>query len=142
MIAEHYTASVALVEEDPDLVGRIHPSALVTSDGKLRRDQYVIAYPTPPEELNDERNTSVQRVDSKATFHQEFRAVSVSALGCAELVDRLLVRLIKATPVVEGRRCSPMQLVSVSRVLPDLEVVPPLYYCDITLMFISQRSTA
>lgn len=142
MIREHYEAVAALLTADPDLAGKVHASALVSPDGKLQRSTYMIVYPTPPDELNDERTAVKARVDSKATYHYEVRAVSVSALGCADLVDRLLTRLVDATPVVEGRKVSSLELDTVDRVLPDTNVSPPLYYCDVTFTFISRKDVA
>lgn len=141
MIREHYEGFVALLSADPDLVGKVHAAALVTSDGKLQRSTYVIVYPTPPDELNDERMSVKASVESKATYHYEVRAVAVSALGCADLVDRLLDKLVGARPVVAGRKISSLSLDTVDRVLPDNSVSPPLYFCDMTFMFISRKDT-
>lgn len=129
---------LALLEADPALT--VEDSAQVDDQGQLKRAQYVILYPTGPDELEDNRWTKAQELESTATITYELQAVSRTALGCADVADHVLVALVGKVPVVDGRTIDPIRYVEMSDVQPDFGSTPALYFSRITVFVTSRRA--
>ena len=74
------------------------------------RDNYVVLM-FESSMLDDDRYTALQDVDSTARYRFDVRSVSTSPSGARLYMDTVRGRLIGQTPVVEGRKCTPIRLV-------------------------------
>jgi hypothetical protein len=137
LVSDHYLAVLALLEADDAL--RVEDAAQLDDNGELLRAQYAILYPTGPDDLDDDRFTAEQALDSDADFTYTLKAVSVTALGCAYVADHILAALVRKVPDVEGRRIDPIRYVEMTEVQPDFSARPPLYQSDVTISLTSRR---
>lgn len=139
MIAE-FDAVKARLEAHPDLA--ISESARRNTDGVLVREQYVILFGGPADELDDERLASAQMPDSDATYIYPTRSIAVTADGARRVFNAVLEQLVGFRPVIAGRRCSPIRMVErvPSPVEADMSVTPPLYYVNASFELKSDRA--
>lgn len=127
----------ALLESDPQLVGRVVDTA-VKDDGDVVRGTYLVLFGAGPESLDDDRYGSIPRPDSDAMFSLPVRAVSGDPEGVRLLSGRVR-SFVGSKPVVVGRRCDPVT-VRFDQVKADTSVSPPLYFMDMWVEFTSRRS--
>lgn len=139
MIEAHYNAVKAALEADPDLSGKVYPSARLDDAGGLVRGAYVIVYPTAPLELQGRFGQAVTTGSlPRATFVFDIRAVSTTALAAGRLLDKIMAQLLGARLTVTGRRVDAVRLESVGRVEPDASITPPLFYGDAAFRVVSR----
>ena len=132
-----FDAVKAMLESDPQLVGRVVDTA-VKDDGDVVRGTYLVLFGAGPESLDDDRYGSVPRPDSDAAFSLPVRAVSGDPEGVRLLYARVQA-LVGSKPVVVGRRCDPVT-VRFDQVKADTSVSPPLYFMDMWVEFTSRRA--
>ena len=106
--AAHYD-SVRTLLVGGILASRVHDVVRVNGD-KPVRDNYVVLTPDASQ-LDDERYTVLQSVDSTARFRYDVRSVATSLSGVLLYQDTVRGRLIGQVPVVAGRSCTPIRLV-------------------------------
>jgi hypothetical protein len=140
VIREHFAAVKVHLEGDVDLAGKGHDSARRDNIGALIRDTYWILFGGSPDELDDNRFTKAQDINSTAEFVYTIRSVSVTADGARAEADKIAVRLVGVKLTVAGRRLDAIRLTSGGEVRPDESVRPPLYFCDDEYTLVSRRS--
>ncbi|MCU1441136.1 MAG: hypothetical protein JWP85_2133 [Rhodoglobus sp.] len=141
MIAE-YDAVKARLEAQAALAGKVSESARRNpTTGALLREQYVILFGGPPDELGDERLASPQAATSDAVYIYPTRTVSVTAEGARLTFQKVMGQLVGCVLVVAGRRCYPMHMVEKTpSVEVDLTVTPPLYFINASFVLKSDRA--
>lgn len=135
----HFLAFRALLLAVATLVGKVYSNVRVT-DGKPVRANYVVLFPDAPADLDDNRFTARQAVDSRARWRYDVRIVAVDADGLLMLADAVM-SLIGKTPVVAGRKCDPVSLVpGVEEGKGRFDSVTDLHYLDLSFEFKSRRA--
>lgn len=130
MIGPHFAAVKARIEEDAALAGNGYDTARLDGDGKPIRGTYFVLYGGGPDELDDQRLASTQRIDSDATFVYTVRSVSTDAATVRAMQTKVLTKLIGFIPTVANRVCSAMELTDSNDVEVDDNVTPPLFFAD------------
>lgn len=119
---------------------RVHDSVRVNGT-KPVRDNYVVLMDESPL-LADDRYTALERVDSRARHRFDVRSVATSASGRRMYQDAARSNLIGAVPVVEGRVCTPLQLVPpVEEGRPMFDSTANLHYVTDSFEFWSQEES-
>jgi len=136
--ALHFAAVKARVVSSLPVAVTVEDTFLLNTDGTLKRGQYVILEGGPPDVLDDERLSAPQSPDSDAEYLYDAKAVSVTADGCRQVVQKVLDGVIGFRPVIEGRNCNPIELDDSDKVRLDHTV--KLFYCDMTLLLKSSRA--
>lgn len=135
----HFNAFKALLLLVSILSNKVYAAVRLTN-GQPVRANYVIAFPDAPADLDDERFTAPQAVDSKARYRYDVRVVAVDADGLLVLADAVL-SLIGQRPVVTGRKCDPIALVpGVEEGKARYDSVTDLHYLDLSFQFTSRRA--
>ena len=135
----HFNAFKALLLLIPILSNKIFTSVRLTNGTPVRAN-YVIVFPDAPNELDDNRFTAPQSVDSKAKYRYDVRVVAVDADGLLLLADAVM-SLIGKRPMVEGRRCDAIRLVpGVEEGKARYDSVTDLHYLDLSFEFTSRRA--
>lgn len=91
------------------LANRVHDVVRMNA-GSPVRDNYVVLM-LESSALDDDRYTALQDVDSTARYRFDVRSVATTAAAARLYLDTVRSRLIKQTPVVEGRTCTPIRLI-------------------------------
>lgn len=139
MMFAHFTAFKALLLLVPILANKVYTSVRLT-DGRPVRANYVVAFPDAPADLNDNRYSGSQRVDSRSRWRYDVRVVAVDADGLLLLADAVM-SLIGKTPVVTGRKCDRIALVpGVEEGKARYDSVTDLHYLDLSFEFWSRRA--
>ena len=132
----HYDALKARIELAPTLTGKVDSSVRIKVPGEVVRDNYVVLWPTGPDDLGDGRFTGVQRAQSRARYRYDVRAVAVDANGCMLLAQAILDQTVGHTLTVDGRACRPCRLDECGRVQHDKTV--NLYFQDLVIEVLSE----
>lgn len=135
----HFLAFKALLLAVSVLANKVFSNVRVTN-GQPVRANYVVLFPDGPADLDDNRWTALQRVDSRARYRYDVRVVAVDADGLLMLADAVM-SLIGKIPVVSGRRCDPVSLVpGVEEGKGRFDPVTDLHYLDLSFEFRSRRA--
>lgn len=102
----HYDAVYDRLNSDTVLNGKGDFSVRVTDAGEAVRTNYWILFDADESELDDERYMASQRVDSRAVYRVDFRAVATSRAGVRLFRDKAKSLLIGHRLVVPGRECT------------------------------------
>lgn len=139
MLAE-WTAFKTRIESLPMLTGKLHTTALRRADGAPARDNYLIAIPSVPRRLDDNRFTAPQQPDSDRELSYDVRMVAVDADGVLLLTNALIGQIVGHALEVTGRACTPIRLVEgVEEGRVEYDRAADLYYLDVTFRFMSRR---
>ncbi len=136
MIRATYDALKARLETAPQLTGKIYASLRFNADAPVRTN-YVILYPTGPDVLDDERNTSEQSAASDAMFMFDLRFIAVDSLGALTLLEAGTTVLSGHRLQITGRACTGIKVLS-ERVEHD--AAENLFYVDAEASFRSSRA--
>lgn len=136
----HLDAVAAQIELADNLRGRGDTAARVDHAGQLVRANYWIVFGGRPEDLDDDRFTAPQQLDSIAEYVFTVRSVAVDADGALDQADAIAAQLVGAVVAVEGRSLDPMRATGSDPVAPDNRVSPPLFYCDDEYTVVSRRA--
>ena len=135
----HFAAFRALLLAVAILVGKVYDNVRRV-DGKPVRAHYIVLFPDAPAELDDNRFTARQRVDSRSKWRYDVRIVATTADGLLELADAVM-SLIGKIPNVTGRKCDPVSLVpGVEEGKGRFDPVTDLHYLDLSFEFVSRRA--
>lgn len=135
----HFNAFKALLLLVSILANKVYTSVRLTN-GQPVRANYIVLFPDAPADLNDNRFTAPQSVDSKAKYRYDVRVVAVDADGLLLLADAVM-SVIGQCPTVEGRRCGLISLVpGVEEGKARYDSVTDLHYLDLSFQFDSRRA--
>jgi hypothetical protein len=135
----HFLAFKALLVAVSVLANKVFSNVRVTN-GQPVRANYVVLFPDGPADLDDNRLTALQRVDSRARYRYDVRVVAVDADGLLMLADAVM-SLIGKIPNVTGRKCDPVSLVpGVEEGKGRFDPVTDLHYLDLSFEFVSRRA--
>ena len=135
----HFLAFKALLLAVSVLANKVFSNVRVTN-GQPVRANYVVLFPDGPADLDDNRLTALQRVDSRARYRYDVRVVAVDADGLLMLADAVM-SVIGKTPNVTGRKCDPVSLVpGVEEGKGRFDPVTDLHYLDLSFEFQSRRT--
>lgn len=104
----HYEA-VRVLLAGGILASRVYDVVRVNGSTPVRDNYVVLMFESS--RLDDDRYTALQDLDSTARYRFDVRSVATSPGGARLYLDTVRERLIKQTPTVEGRKCTPIQLV-------------------------------
>lgn len=136
----HFNAFKALLLLITILSNKVYTSVRLTNGTPVRAN-YIVLYPDAPADLDDNRFTAPQSVDSKAKYRYDVRVVAVDADGLLLLADAVM-SLIGKRPIVEGRKCDLIKLVpGVEEGKARYDSVTDLHYLDLSFEFTSRRAT-
>lgn len=136
---KHYAAVKARLEAAAVLTGRVHSAMAFAADGKPIRTAYVILYGGGPDDLDDDRFTAAQSVDSTAEYVYPVRAVGPTADSALATASVAFAQLVGAKLTVTGRRLDAIRHTFSRPVEMDDSVKPPLFYCDDEYTLVSRR---
>lgn len=110
------------------------------ADGTPVRTNYVVLTPGIPD-LDDDRYTAPQVVESKRICRYDTRIVAVDVDGLLLLTEALHTQLIGATLTVSDRTCDPIRLLpGVEEGRVQFDRTARLFYLDETYEFVSRRA--
>jgi hypothetical protein len=133
----HFLAFKALLLAVSVLANKVFSNVRMTN-GQPVRANYVILFPDGPADLDDNRLTALQRVDSRARYRYDVRVVAVDADGLLMLADAVM-SLIGKIPDVAGRTCTTVKLVpGVEEGKGRFDPVTDLHYLDLSFEFWSE----
>ena len=135
----HLNAFKALLLAVTILANRVYSNVRIAG-GSPVRDNYVVLYPDSPNELDDNRYSAPQDVDSRSRWRYDVRVVSVDADGLMKFADAVM-SVIGKTPVVAGRKCERVKLVpGVEEGKGRYDQTTDLHYLDLSFEFWSRRA--
>lgn len=135
---QQYYDAVKAVLATGILATRVNDSVKMNGTAPVR-DNYVVLSDESPR-LADDRYTALERVDSRARHRFDVRSVATSTTGRRMYQDAVRTNLIGAVPVVEGRVCTPIQLVPpVEEGRPMFDSTSNLHYVTDSFEFWSQE---
>lgn len=135
----HFNAFRLLLVAVSMLSNKVFTSVRFAS-GQPVRSNYIVLFPDGPNELDDNRYSAGQSVDSRSRWRYDVRVVAVDADGLLLLADAVL-SVIKERPVVAGRKCDPVRLVpGVEEGKARYDSVTDLHYMDMSFEFWSRRA--
>jgi len=138
VITPHFNAIKARIEGDTALTGKVFDTVRIDDAGGLIRDNYVILYRSPADQVASNRFNAVADSQAELTFIVDVRAVGTSAVQCGAVLDKVMTQLVGYRLVVAGRSCTPIRLESSGRVTADQSVKPFLFYADAGFEFVSR----
>ena len=131
----HFAAWLGALRSRPKLANKVYTAVRFSSGTTPVRENYVVAYPSTPWDLDDSRYSVEQSVDSSALYRYDFRAVATTADGCLVLADDALA-LIGSRLDVPGRSCTAVELVGgVEEGRVEFDAAVNLFYLDLTFQF-------
>lgn len=135
----HFLAFRTLLLAIPILANKVFSNVRLTN-GQPARANYVVHFADAPADLNDNRYTAPQSVDSKAKYRYDVRVVAVDADGLLLLADAVM-SVIGQRPIVAGRKCGLISLVpGVEEGKARYDSVTDLHYMDLSFQFDSRRA--
>lgn len=136
----HFDAFKALLLAVSILANKVYSNIRVTSSGQPVRQNYIVLFPTAPDDLDDNRYSAPQDVDSRSRWRYDVRVVAVDADGLLLLADAVM-SLIGKVPVVESRKCERVRLVpGVEEGKGRYDPTTDLHYLDLSFEFWSGRA--
>lgn len=136
-----YNAFVARIRAHPQLANKTDTVVRLNADESPVRANYLVCYPAAPADLDDNRYTALQDVNSTRSLSFDVRVVAVDADGLMLLVEALMGQLIRHTLTVPGRRCDPIRMATDGVEEGDVEYdrTARLFYIDMSFEFKSRR---
>lgn len=135
-----YTAFKSRLEGHPLLSGKVS-TAVRFANGNPVRTNYVVAYPSAPDRLDDERYTAAPSASSERTLTYDVRVVAVDADGVLLLAEAVVAQVVGHRLSVSGRVCDPMWLVpGVEEGRVEYDKTTDLYYLDMSFRYVSRRA--
>ena len=136
----HFLAFKALLMAVPKLADKVYANIRTKAGGDLVLANYVVLFADGPADLDDERYTARQSIDSRSRWRYDVRVVAVDAEGMLDNADDVM-SVIGKTPVVEGRKCEPVRLVpGVEEGKGRFDPLTGLHYVDLSFEFKSRRA--
>lgn len=121
------------------LASRVFDVVRMNGDTPIRENYTVLMFESS--RLDDQRYLALQAVDSTARYRFDVRSVATSPSGARLYMDTVRGRMIGAVPQVEGRRCTPIQLVPpVEEGAMKHDATANLYHVVESFEFDSRRS--
>lgn len=136
-----YNAFVARLRAHSMLANKTDTVVRLTTGGEPVRANYVVAFPAIPDDMDDNRYTALQSVDSARFMSFDVRVVAVDADGLMQLAEAVM-SLIGGSLEVPGRRCDPIRMATdaVEEGTVQYDRAARLYYVDLSLEFWSRRA--
>lgn len=139
MMRAHFNAFKALLLAVTILADKVF-SNVRTTNGTPVRANYVVLFPDGPADLDDNRYTAPQDVESRSRWRYDVRIVAVDADGLMLLADAVM-SVIKKVPQVTGRKCGRVKLVpGVEEGKGQYDQATDLHYLDLSFEFWSWRA--
>lgn len=139
MMQAHFNAFKALLVAVTILADKVF-SNIRLSAGTPVRANYVVLFPDAPADLDDNRYTAPQDVESRSRWRYDVRIVAVDADGLLLLADAVM-SVIKKVPLVAGRKCERVKLVpGVEEGKGQYDKTTDLHYLDLSFEFWSRRA--
>ena len=113
-------------------------SVFTPDDPEPARGTYLLVFPAGPEDMDDQRWSTVPVPGSDAEYSFPLRAVAQDVAGVMLIADAVK-GLVGSKPNVSGRRCDPLT-VEFDPVKKDNSVSPALFFMDMWVEFWSRRS--
>lgn len=137
-----YNAFLARLRANPILANKTETAIRLTTAGEPVQANYIVAYPAVPDDLDDDRYTSPQDVDSRRFLSFDVRVVAVDADGLMQLVEAVMGQLIRHVLSVPGRKCDPIRMATdaVEEGTVHFDRTTRLYYVDTSFEFYSRRA--
>lgn len=137
-----YAAFVARLREHAKLANKTAETVRVDEGDPTQavRENYIVAFPAIPDDLNDRRYTAAQRFESRRFMSFDVRVVAVDADGVLDLAEAVMQQLIAHTLVVEGRLCDPITMATdgVEEGTVRYDQKARLFYVDMSFEFVSR----
>lgn len=116
-VRDHAAAVLALIDADPDVV--IYDGEVPAEPGP----RYAVMYASTPLDRGPRLSAHMsQRLITVAVMN-----VGSSPNECRWVAEKTQARLRRVRPVVTGRTCTPLQLVTAGQVNPDDSIEPPAW---------------
>lgn len=106
--AAHFEAVRALLAGGI-LANRVHDVVRVNGSLPVRDNYVVLMFESSM--LDDDRYMALQDVDSTARYRFDVRSVATTAAAARLYMDTVRGRLIKQSPIVADRECTPIRLI-------------------------------
>ena len=139
LIADHFDAVKAQLGATPMTANQVYDIARTNTSGLIRAN-YLILFGGPPEDLDDDRYSAAQRLDSTADYIYTVRAVGTTPAAVRMWTDAALTQLVGAVLVIPGRKCDPIRLDDSTAIQEDKGATPSLYYSDTDYLLRSSRA--
>lgn len=135
----HYLAFKMLIESIAILSNKVFSTVRITNGAPVRAN-YVVIFADGPADLDDNRYTAPQEVDSRSRWRYDVRVVAVDADGLMLLADAVM-SVIGKVPQVSGRKCERVTLVpGVEEGKGRYDTTTDLHYLDLSFQFWSGRA--
>ena len=135
----HFEAFKALLLAVAILANKVYANVRITNGSPVRAN-YVVLFPDAPADLDDNRYTAPQQVDSRSRWRYDVRVVAVDADGLMLLADAVM-SVIGKVPQVAGRKCERVTLVpGVEEGKGRYDTTTDLHYLDLSFQFWSGRA--
>lgn len=135
----HFDAFKALLLAVAILANKVYSNVRVTNGSPVRAN-YIVLFPDGPADLDDNRYTAPQEVDSRSRWRYDVRVVAVDADGLMLLADAVM-SVIGKVPQVSGRKCERVTLVpGVEEGKGRYDTTTDLHYLDLSFQFWSGRA--
>lgn len=135
----HFDAFKALLLAVAILANKVYSNVRV-ANGQPVRQNYIVLFPDGPADLDDNRYSAPQDVDSRSRWRYDVRVVAVDADGLMLLADAVM-SLIGKVPTVAGRKCERVKLVpGVEEGKGRYDPTTDLHYLDLSFEFWSGRA--
>lgn len=133
MIAE-FNGLKSLLESVSLLSGHV----VGPDDEDPARVTYLLLFPAGPDDMGDQRWSTVPLPDSDSDYSFPVRAVAEDLAGVMLIADAVK-GLVGSKPTVAGRKCDPLT-VEFDPVKKDNAVSPALFFMDMWVEFTSRRA--
>ncbi|MFT4281175.1 hypothetical protein [Microbacterium sp.] len=136
-----YQAFKERLQAHPRLSNKVYDVVrTIEATGALVRENYVIAFPSLPTDLNDHRYRSAQRVSSRRVLSFDVRVVATTADAFLRLAEDVMGQLIDHVLDVEGRECDRITMATdhVEEGTGQYDRTSRLFFVDMTFEFVSR----
>lgn len=135
---DHFDAVIARLEADSTLLGKVHDTALVTSDGLPVVGTYVLVFGGGPESFEDDRLTALQSPNADAVYVYTARAVATTPNGVRSVLTKVSAQMVGHRLVVAGRSCR-VEQTDATEIDWDKSTNPILFFGDLEFTVHSSR---
>lgn len=125
-LLEHFEAIKTLLNLAPTLTGKVRDTVMVKA-GEPVRGIYVVLNGGGPTELEDERLTAIQLLDSDAVYEFETTSIAPDPTGALAVAAAVEAALIGKTFNVAGRRIGSIRLEESGDVDDVSTMVTPMF---------------
>ncbi|GAA5198525.1 hypothetical protein [Microbacterium jejuense] len=103
-----FNAYLARLRAHSTLANKTDTVSRVNTDGSPVRTNYVVAIPSTPTRLDDDRLSAPQRFESSRGLSVDVKVVAVDIDGLWLLLEAVQTQSIGHELIVPGRKCSPI----------------------------------